>query len=185
MEKIQILIEKYTQDWDFERFRDGKVLITFSAIPGAGKSTISKQLQDKFNIARINKDDLHDIMVTMGEAHNEELLKAAVARLSKMLADKGKVILFDSSIDRKYDELSEWTSKNGYELFVVEIEVSREVLERRIIERNKEGADDYLKEMDRWENEHRNFVESHKCDFVYNGEDDLNGLMQSIKEVLS
>lgn len=184
MEKLDILIAKYIANWDFDKFRDGKVLITFSAIPGAGKTTIAKQLQARYNLARINKDELHDIMVTMSEAHNEELLKAAVQKLTQMLSEKEKVILNDASVDRKYDEVEAWADKTGYKVFLIQIEVPIDVLIHRIKERNKENAADYLKEMDRWVSEHEQFIQNHKCDFIFREGSDLTRLIQSVKEIL-
>lgn len=165
-QEVAKVFSEYTKNWDWDAFKDGKILISFSAIPGAGKTTVARQLAKRFNLARINKDEIHDVMVRFNQAHNEELLKEVVQMIVNKLSFLDKVILQDSSVDRKYAQMAAWAEKSEYKFIVIQIEAARETLEERIRERNKEGAPEYLKELPRWWDEHKAFLSSYKVEYV-------------------
>ncbi|MBL8014577.1 MAG: AAA family ATPase [Candidatus Doudnabacteria bacterium] len=187
-QEVLKVFSEYTKNWDWDAFRKGKVLISFSAIPGAGKTTVAKQLAERFNLARINKDEIHDVMVRLSQAHNEDLLKEVVQMIVNRLSSLGKVILQDSSVDRKYDQMAAWAEKAEYKFIVIHIEATKETLQERIQARNKEGASEYLKELPRWWDEHQTFITMHKPDFLIqedNFDADVQGLIQSLNSSLS
>lgn len=186
-QEVTKVFSEYTKSWDWDAFRGGKILISFSAIPGAGKTTVAKQLAEQFNLARINKDEIHNVMVQFSQAHNEELLKEVVQMIVDKLALLNKVILQDSSVDRRYDQMNAWAEKMSYKFIVIQIEASRETLENRIRERNKEGAPEYLKELPRWWDEHQAFLSSYKVEYVLSEQTfqtDLARLLRNLEYLL-
>ena len=79
-----------------------------------------------------------------------------------------KLIVFDSTIDHKYDEVNEYCTRNNFKLVVIGIDVDSKTVEQRIIAREGDKAKDYLKYMDHWFRQNKEFRSNHNVDFTIN-----------------
>ncbi len=147
-----------------------KIVILFSSIPGAGKSTISDILEEYLKSVRFNADKIRNYISQLDPSLPQDQvteLKRGYSYwfLKNILSNSpnGNVIL-DFSVDRSYEELLKELKKLSCDIVLIELNAPLEVLQERIKRRNPEGFEDYLKEMDRWSREHNLFVENNAKD---------------------
>lgn len=147
-----------------------KIVILFSSIPGAGKSTISDILEEYLKSVRFNADKIRNYISQLDPSLPQDQvteLKRGYSYwfLKNILSNSpnGNVIL-DFSVDRSYEELLKELKKLSCDIVLIELNAPLEVLQERIKRRNPEGFEDYLKEMDRWSREHNLFVENNTKD---------------------
>lgn len=147
-----------------------KIVILFSSIPGAGKSTISDILEEYLKSVRFNADKIRNYISQLDPSLPQDQvteLKRGYSYwfLKNILSNSpnGNVIL-DFSVDRSYEELLKELKKLSCDIVLIELNAPLEVLQERIKGRNPEGFEDYLKEMDRWSREHNLFVENNTKD---------------------
>ena len=142
-----------------------KLLICFSGIPGSGKTTIAKILEERYKAVRIRGDDIRKILKSIdSEADLDEDLNKYIAWFFENYSFKNKLIVLDSGIDRRYEQIIGFAENEGFEVFIIRLEVSREILEKRIFDKKNCRDPHFDSEIDRWEEEWRKFgeiVESH------------------------
>lgn len=147
-----------------------KIVILFSSIPGAGKSTISDILEEYLKSVRFNADKIRNYISQLDPSLPQDQVTELKREysywfLKNILSNSpnGNVIL-DFSVDRSYEELLKELKKLSCDIVLIELNAPLEVLQERIKRRNPEGFEDYLKEMDRWSREHNLFVENNAKD---------------------
>lgn len=134
-----------------------KIVITFSAIAGSGKTTLAKAIERKYSAVRISNDHVRRIIdgldLGIDPPAKQQLLEQYVLRLFDYLSKQANgLVLLDSSIDRKYFAVKERVEPLGYRMVFIKITLPRAEIERRVRERHKSAAnpDAYLREFDRW-----------------------------------
>jgi predicted kinase len=173
---IQAVHEKYWPTLKYLNVPHDKLIIGFSAIPGSGKTTLAKEIAERYQGVRINKDEVWDIAHPLeaqfqGEDY-ETLVRNYMSYLMQELSNyPNGLIVNDASLDRQHEKVKEWADNNGYELFLIRIPVTREVLESRILERNKAGAGAYLEKLDNWMEDFNKLNETVRADFEWDQTD--------------
>ena len=174
-----------------------KLLICFSGIPGSGKTHIAKILEEKYKGVRINNDNIRKIISELisektakdtkeAEKKRENILdKYLIWLLENNLFNNGLIIL-DSSIDRKYKEIFLIAKENRFDLFVVRIIVSREIAEKRAIERHGGTDVHFVSNINRWikENEEFNYKVKTGITIWNNTVLNLNSLFEKLEKLL-
>ena len=150
--------------------KNNKLIICFGAIPGSGKTTISKILEDKYKGVRINTDEIRSIIykTEIDPVKKQEILENYLLYFLKNYDLINGLIILDCSIDRFYKQIIDYANKNNFSLFVINIQITKETVEDRISKIN-ENYKDYIEEMQRWLKEHKQFEKDVILDITLNG----------------
>jgi len=150
--------------------KNNKLIICFGAIPGSGKTTISKILEEKYKGVRINTDEIRSIIhkIETDPIKKQEILENYILYFLKNYDLINGLIILDCSIDRLYKPVIDYANKNNFSLFVINIQITKETVEDRISKIN-ENYKDYIEEMQRWLKEHKQFEKDVIPDITLNG----------------
>lgn len=146
---------------------------------GSGKTFISKILEERYRGLRISNDDIRKIIdkVIRKSSLKEDkraILEEYLFYMLERYNHSNGLIILDSSVDRLYKKISLAGFAAGFDLFIINIKVPRNFVEKRILSRNKMGAEDYFKEMDRWFREHEDFEKKAIIDITIRNKNGLN-----------
>ena len=145
---------------------DTPALVVFSAIPGSGKSELTKRLVEDYDFSRLaNKDIRYAIKQT---SHTEDVVVGdyTLWLLDKLTSQNPRSIVFDRNIDQWYEPIKEWASRNNYKLIVVRIEVSRSTLEKRLHDREGDKVSHVLSVLDFYQDQHKRLLETIKVNII-------------------
>lgn len=167
------------------------LVITFSGVPGSGKTTIAKLLEEKYKAIRINNDQIRDIVGETLHSKDVDYIETfIVPYLEKLrpelIMSPNKIIILDSSIDRRYEAVSKFYENAGYKFFIIKLDFPREEIEQRIKNRN-ENFEDYLAKLDDWWQDFENFSQMRKADFVIKigDKNEINKLLEILDSKIS
>ncbi|NOZ44780.1 MAG: AAA family ATPase [bacterium] len=182
------IAERYLLSLNNRDYRHKKIIISFSAIPGSGKTYIAKKIEQKYHALRINTDDIRKIIIDFG-IEDEEMKQAILEdfvynlfekKLNK--ADNGLVIL-DLSIDRKYREIQDYANNHGRQLFVIRLETKKNLILSRLQQREDKNLQKFLDDMERYEHDFQNYIENHKPNIIVqdSNEDEISKVFDVIE----
>ena len=171
------IFEKLDRDF-FEKIENTdienkhRIMILFSGVPECGKEELAISIRDKFKGILVTKDkarnliykDREGIGIEEVEETLDEYMETVVERLTK---SKNGLVILDASIDRKYEKYKGWAEKYGYDIFVVRMDTSRDIVKQNIETKFKddEGTKKwFLEQLDRWYNDFEKY--KGKVDFV-------------------
>ena len=151
-----------------------KIILAFSGIPCTGKTHIAKLIEEKYKGVRINSDDLRKIIRKLGkkkkilldEVYKEEILKKYLYGLIENYPFKNKLVILDSGIDRKYEEVNSRAKKHGFELLVIRVEGNKSIAEKGIVKKLGKPDKNFVNNIDRWVKEYEEFGKTKKYDFL-------------------
>lgn len=169
---VEQLAESYINTLGNKDHAHPAFVIGFAAVPGSGKTTLATKLEQDLGGMRVNKDELNDLWQQLDSEYptdpQEQLVKTIYYIVASLIRNyPNKLVILDSSLDRKYLETKQRLEQMGIKLFVISIEVPKSELERRINERNKEAAQPYLDKLDGWISDHENFLQNFQPDFLF------------------
>jgi len=159
-----------------------KLFITFAWVPGCGKSPIANYVSINFGIPILNNDFLRaEVVENLWYFDEKEHKNRFWARLDLALS-KNDILIWDFSVDRKWDELKEKLIEKDFKFFIISFDLSRKFIES--LYRNKK-YDIYFDWLEKYLLEHEKFVQTYKEDiwFVINEENYWERLKLSLKEI--
>lgn len=168
-----------------------KLAICFSGIAGSGKTHIAKILEEKYKGVRIRNDDIRNIIHRINK-DTEDIDALTYEYLSWFYKNnkfKNGLIILDSGIERKHEELFSFFKKEGYKVFIIRLKVSEKVYEQRI--KNKLGQLDqnYIDRIDDWKKQYKEFGKKFKPDILIENEKDgkldLEPLFRKLDKLLT
>ena len=166
-----------------------KVVICFSGVPRSGKTTIAKKIEKKYKGIRLSNDQIRNIVRKIEKSFNikdeQEVLENYLLWLiEKLNSLENKLIILDSSIDRKYKKVKSAAKKDNYSLFVIRIKITKKTFKKKIAD-NK-CREEYLESMNEWFRDYDNFIKVVKSDYVLdnNHEPKLDMLFEKINDTL-
>jgi len=159
-----------------------RLLICFSAIPCSGKTYVSKILEEKYKGVRINNDDIRDVIKSLIPGKSKEILEERQEILQQYLIwfliqynFPNKLLILDSSIDRKYRGVRDFADKHRYSIFIISLKISREFAHKRSLLRNNGKEDDnFVENIDRWIKENKELASKVSSDIVLLNEGNLD-----------
>ena len=113
---------------------DAKIIV-FSAVPGSGKSELTKRLSSKYGYFRIANKDIRESFAKANQTDNVDIADYTQWLLGKLNTHKKRSIVFDRNIDQLFDIIKVWSVRNNYRIIVVTINCSRKILEDRLLRR--------------------------------------------------
>ena len=92
----------------------GSRLVVFSAIPGSGKSELTKRLARDYGYLRIANKDIRDAMAQTGHAESVAIGNYTLWLFDTLAKTSPVNIVFDRNIDQWYEPAKAWALKNNY-----------------------------------------------------------------------
>lgn len=123
-----------------------KTFITFTAVPGAGKSTISKHLSEKYHFNSVATDSIKTYLQNKGEKFVIQDLFHIQAIVFKYLLAKSANIVSDSNSDlsvHRY-KLKKMADKYGYKTYHLYLTCDPEICIERVLKRNHVKSEELI-----------------------------------------
>jgi len=176
-----------------------QLVITFSATPWSGKTTLAKIIEKEQQAIRINNDDIRSIIDQVGvskEKKQETLIKYLWRMWSELEKQQNQLLIFDSSIDRQYYHVLPLLQKKRLSLLVIRLEVKKNICQERINKREAEksknmGKDkeniEYLKQRNDTYQDRKKIGQeiAFKNTYQNNNEEEQQKIVQQINKYLS
>lgn len=138
-----------------------KVCITFAGVVGSSKSPITNYLSTQLNLPVFNNDIIRtEVQEDIGSLVEAEYLRRRDERLSAILKGGGPFI-YDASVDRAWLRFRENLLENGYEWFIVSMDLSKELLLKLY---NIKGYEESKTRLDTLMDEHQKFLGVYNSD---------------------
>ena len=160
------------------------VLVVFSAIPGSGKSELTKRLVADYGFSKLVNKDIRDAIKQTGYTDDVVIGDYTLWLLDKLIQDESKSLVFDRNIDQWYEPIKNWAKYNNYKLIVVRIEVSRSTLEKRLHNREGDKVAHVLSVLDFYQNQHEQSSQLIQADVVLKENYDLDDAAKLIAAAL-
>jgi protein-tyrosine phosphatase/predicted kinase len=161
-----------------------KCLILFSGTPGMGKTTIAKELEERFQAIRLSTDEARDFLrknnlpLSLADSYIEWCLQKVAEELPNHL------IILDRSVDRTYETYRQFASLYGYETFLIRMDVERSIVEERIEHRGRD-AEELLQKLDRSWHDFLLFGQTYTPDFHFKNNAKLDEPLAELVSILS
>jgi adenylate kinase family enzyme len=164
-------------------------IITFSGVPGCGKSSLAKLLEQKYRAVRINNDFIREIIrkrkLTNSEEDVEQLLQDYNYHLIENYPFKNKLIILDKSMDRRYNQFIGLFKSENLEYFVIRLDTPNIEMALKMLGKREEITKQVKNSMKRWFREYHRCCDNLKADITFDVNNiDLNKLFNKLDERL-
>lgn len=168
-------------------------LICFSGSPESGQSQLAQKVAKKYKGILIDKDQCRTLVYQSEKIENTQQVEDILDEYMEHFFEKivklpNKLLVWDASIDRRYDKYHEFADKYGYKIFVISMDTSREQILEQIKERRDEKtAEWFFAQMSRWAEDYKKYNESGQVDFVVKNksEEDIAKLFEKLDRLLT
>lgn len=155
-----------------------KMMVTFSARPGSGKTSIALPLANKLQAIYLENDLIRKhIMKLCGVIDIFEINKILYPYLPHLYKELQQypngLWVIDATINQYPKEFFETANENNFKTYIIRLNISDEDLKQRIIARGDRAhatAERYLTTLELRRQEHANFGDHFKSDFVVSGD---------------
>lgn len=169
-----------------------KLLIYFLGVPGSGKTTLAKMLEQEFEAIRISKDDIITILRTnFPQLRIPELARLVNSQLEMILTEIARfpngLVILDKSADRQYQVVQKYAKKNNYQTYIINLDPPRYLVEQRIKKRSPNDYQYWLANMNDWWENHENALQAVHYDFTVKSGDpeEINKLIFKLRTRIS
>jgi|GEM_PF-3264601 predicted kinase len=169
-EHLEEIYSEHTSQLSYTQIAQDPFVVTFSGVPGMGKSFISQELAEQFKAVRIRSDHVRDMLRKMAGVDKKDLQRALKEYFSYMLQRydfPNRRIILDASIDRTYVTLFPYFEKHNIPFMVIRLDVPREIIVERIMQREGKYAPYYLRILDKSFEEYEEFGSKYKNYFLF------------------
>jgi predicted kinase len=156
------------------------MLVVFSAIPGSGKSEITKRLVNDYGFQRIANKDIRKAIEETGHSDDVVIGDYTLWLLDTLAAQGPHAIVFDRNIDQWYEPVKDWAEKHEYQFVVVQIETSRKRLEQRLLKREGSPKAKAFEVLDFYTQQHEQLRDKIRTDILLKEDYDLDSAAQKI-----
>jgi predicted kinase len=169
-----------------------RLMICFSGIPGSGKTTLARKIEERYQGVRLTKDDARTLVYQNEEIKDvhdvEDILDEYVEKMMEKVAKlPNGLVVMDASVDRHFDKYREWADKYDYKRFLIKVETPSEVItERWSRDKDESTYKWFMEQLGRWTNDFESFGKQTKPDFVWKNNDNsqLPVLYAELDEIL-
>lgn len=151
-ELLEEIYSEHTSQLPYTEIKQDPFVITFSGVPGMGKSFIAQKLTEHFKAVRIRNDDIRDMLKKfpgIDKQDQERALKEYLFYMLQRYNFPNRRLILDASIDRSYVQLFPYLEKHKIPFMVIRLDVPREIIIDRITQREGALAQNYLKLLDK------------------------------------
>lgn len=183
LETLENIYTRHVADLPYKEITQDPFLITFSCVPGMGKSFLSQKIAEQFHAIIICSNDIREKLnqLALHHASREKALKEYMFYLFERYDFPNRRFILDASIDRSYVLLFPYLIKHNTPFLVIRLDVPREVVIERIMQRSAQGQN-YIPYLDRWFKEYEAFGAQYQNYFLFKNTSDcsLKPLMDEI-----
>ncbi len=149
-------------------------LVVFSAIPGSGKSELTKRLVSNYGFSRLANKDIRSAIKQTGHVDDVVIGDYTLWLLDRLAKQAPESFVFDRNIDQWYEPAKDWAKRNNYKFIVVRIEVPRDTLENRLHNREGDKVSHVLSVLDFYQNQHQQLYQVIQADIMFKDNYDLD-----------
>lgn len=116
--------------------------VLMCGLPGSGKTTCAKKLEERYQAIRLCTDDWHAALgIDWADDAFHDLLEAQLWRFGKRLLSLGQSVIFEKGLwlRKERDEKRQEAQEQGFELEFHVFDVPLDELKRRLKVRNESG----------------------------------------------
>ncbi|MCK4553141.1 AAA family ATPase [Candidatus Pacearchaeota archaeon] len=166
------------------------LIIAFSGIPGAGKTSLSEKLEKRYNGVIISSRNIRDIINELNLTNNpdqtEELLQDYTFNLLANIPFENKRIILDKSLDREYKRFFEVCKLNNLKYFIIRMDILGKEAIERIVNREEIDVDKLRKSMEKWVADYNDFGKNAKYDLIIDGKNpNMKKLFKKLDKLLN
>ncbi len=138
-------------------------LVTFAGVPGSGKSAIAMRLSLVFDLPVLSNNVIRvEVHEDTLEAYlNQEKFEALRDERADILFDKKSSFIYDTSVDRRMDDIKKLAEEKGYRVFVISMDLSDEFIAKLQNAKEYHPPEEYVKS---WSEDHQKFLTDHQAD---------------------
>lgn len=168
-----------------------QLIISFSGIPGAGKSRLAKQLEERYHAVRVGNDAIRRIIfgseaLFVSEPDAELLLQDYNEHFLRRYPFRNRLLIFDKSMDRQYKRFFPIFEELGLEYFIIRLGINKEDAINRILDREEIDESSLRQNMERWQREFQDFGRNAHYDVLLHGlNPDLDYTYKGIDRLLN
>ncbi|OGH08079.1 MAG: hypothetical protein A2171_01240 [Candidatus Levybacteria bacterium RBG_13_35_9] len=135
-----------------------KYIVLFAAPVGTSKTPIAHFLSSKLSLSIYSNDAIRsEVAEDLLFFDQKEYVKRRDKRLEEIFK-KGNSFIVDASIDREWDNYKKLINKSNYKIFIISIDLSKDLLIKLFKAKNYEAID----KLDGWIKDHKEFLEKNK-----------------------
>ncbi|HXF28433.1 MAG TPA: dual specificity protein phosphatase family protein [Chlamydiales bacterium] len=177
------LFEEFIQGNPYIKETNARFIIGFSGVPGMGKSTLAKGLEEYFHAIRLSSDDARDLLRrhALSPRYADAFLSFCLEELLKV-SPNGLFIL-DRSVDRTWDRYLEFAGDHGFGTFIVRLKLPIELVNRRIKARGRD-VEPLLRNLKGSWKDYEFFLQRHKPQFVFDASDNDENQFQELVDAI-
>ena len=130
--------QRYLDQLDNRDVPHERTMLTFSGIPGSGKTTLALKLAHDFRAQYVQHDRIRD-MIRRDGFEPEDYSMIPISRLvidTIMHNDANKFVILDASIDRSWSVFFEHTKEDDITPIIIRLVVSHDTLRQRQLTRD-------------------------------------------------
>lgn len=163
-----------------------KLLVLFSGVPGSGKTRIAVEIEKRYAGIRISSGEINSYLyeqnIQIQNPERNELVREFQLFILEQIKNRAnKLIILDSSIDRKFRIVLDWAAKNNWPVFIIQLIIDESVL----IERNKQrSTENFLPFISDWIKDQTEFTAHIKPDLVLHNDYDLSEVFRIVDSKL-
>ena len=160
-----------------------KFIIIFAGAPGSSRTPIAYYLSWKIGLPILNNDGIRtEVVEDLGVFNEEEYIKRRNARIEEVIGG-GISFIYDASVDREWQNWKGRIEKSGYEVFIVSLNLSRELLARLY---ETKGYGEFSLGIDKFIEDHNSFIKQYGNEIRLNISDqDFNVRLEKSYEAVT
>jgi len=162
---FESLYQQHLQLLHNTQIKQDPFVITFSAVPGMGKTFVAQQLQEHYNAVLISTNDVRSLIADLAlgdRKYAEILLKRYMLFLWERYNEPNRRIILDASVDRIYWVLFPFFEKMKMPFVIIRLQTPPELVIDRIVHSQGDQAQNYLKFLDTWFKDYQDFGQAHQ-----------------------
>ena len=160
--------------------RSSPVLVVFSAIPGSGKTELTKRLERDYGFLKIANKDIRNAIEQTGHTEDVVIGSYTLWLFDKLVEHGPRSIVFDRNIDQWYEPAKAWATKNAYKFVIVRIEVAHTKLQKRLMYREGDPEAKVFNMLDFYSDQHKKMVNEIDSTFIFKDDYDIDNAASKI-----
>lgn len=135
---ITEVVRDYYEAMAYKTIARPRVVLSFSAVPGSGKTTLAQKLKDDLKACYIQADAIRTMLSAKGVDPRTVTISDITTRIAELVfkSDANKFIILDASIDRTWPQFFERVKSEEARPFVIRLNIPDAIIEQQQLKRD-------------------------------------------------